>query len=97
MKPQPNPATTLAANLRRYNAWRRGDDETIEMPHPKDIGKWLDAAADTLERIDPERLASALWNVEKLRHGLFTPMQFRELVEETLRRELSTTGNSTSL
>lgn len=96
MKPQPNPTADLAANLRRYNAWRRGDDETIDMPHPTDIGKWIDTAASVLERIDPEQLASALWNVSKLRHGLFNPREFRELVEETLRRELTESVNSGS-
>lgn len=39
----------IAKNLRLYNRWRRGEDETLEQPAPADIGTWLDAAADALE------------------------------------------------
>lgn len=39
----------IAKNLRLYNRWRRGEDETLEQPTPADIGTWLDAAADALE------------------------------------------------
>lgn len=37
------------AFLRRYNAWRRGD-ETIEQPDPKTIGEALEAVCDALEK-----------------------------------------------
>lgn len=42
----------LAENLRRYNDWRRNNDENVvlEMPNPKDIGKWIEEAANTLDR-----------------------------------------------
>jgi hypothetical protein len=57
----------LCSQLREYNAWRRGD-ETLEQPHPKDIGKMLDAAADRLEELERElsaerALADRLANV----------------------------------
>lgn len=38
--------------------------------------------------ITPESLASALWQVEKLRTGRFTQPQFRELCTEVLTREM---------
>lgn len=41
----------LAANLQRYQDWRRGADErTMEEAglNPDDIGKWLDAAIERL-------------------------------------------------
>jgi hypothetical protein len=44
---------TLPALLREYNRWRRGD-ETLEQPHPVDIGKMIDAAADRLEELERE-------------------------------------------
>lgn len=31
-----------------FNAWRRGDDESISHPHPKIIGKAIDFAIDDL-------------------------------------------------
>ena len=39
----------IAKNLRLYNRWRRGEDETLEQPAPADIGRWIDAAADAME------------------------------------------------
>ena len=41
----------LAAELRRYNAWRRGD-ESIEGPNPKRLGDTIDEAADRLEELE---------------------------------------------
>jgi len=37
----------LAQRLRRYNDWRRGS-ETIEQPHPKQIGEDIDEAVELL-------------------------------------------------
>jgi len=42
----------IAEKLRRLNRWRRGDDETLLMPDPAAIGRWIDAAADALELRD---------------------------------------------
>ena len=41
----------LAQNLRNYNAWRRGDGKNanIEMPHPIDLGTWIDSAIVVVE------------------------------------------------
>jgi len=41
-----NKLATLTDNLRKYNAWRRGDGH-IEQPRPKDIGLWIDEICDT--------------------------------------------------
>lgn len=41
------------AFVRKYNAWRRGDDDS-EMPLPKDIGESLDALCDHAERMERE-------------------------------------------
>lgn len=30
--------TETAATLRQFNDWRRGDDEAIEQPDPREIG-----------------------------------------------------------
>ena len=38
----------LAKNLRRFNAWRRGA-EGVEMPIMKDLGKWIEEAANALD------------------------------------------------
>jgi hypothetical protein len=38
--------------LMEFNAWRRGDDETLEQPHPKDIGEAIDHACIILEEIE---------------------------------------------
>jgi hypothetical protein len=37
----------LAQRLQRYNEWRRGS-ETIEQPHPKQIGEDIDEAVELL-------------------------------------------------
>ena len=41
-----------AAILHRYNMWRRGDDETIEQPDPREIGEAIDAAVEMIERLE---------------------------------------------
>jgi hypothetical protein len=43
----------LAAQLRGYNAWRRGY-QISKQPHPIDIGKMIDAAADRLEELQSD-------------------------------------------
>ena len=40
------------AFVRRYNAWRRGDDS--EQPQPYQIGQALDALCDHAERLERE-------------------------------------------
>ena len=41
------------AFVRRYNAWRRGDDDSWT-PHPKSIGYALDGLCDYAERMELE-------------------------------------------
>ena len=41
----------LVSEVRRYNAWRRGD-ESQEMPEPKRIGEALDALCDRVEELE---------------------------------------------
>jgi len=43
----------LSAQIRQFNRWRRGD-ETLEQPHPAEIGLMLDAAAERLEELELE-------------------------------------------
>ena len=38
----------LIEKLRKYNAWRRGD-ETIPQPAPKEVGEIIDQAIEALE------------------------------------------------
>ena len=42
----PTETTTI---LRQFNEWRRGDDETIEHPDPREIGEAIDAAGVPFE------------------------------------------------
>jgi len=38
----------LIEKLRKYNAWRRGD-ETVPQPHPQEVGEMIDQAIKALE------------------------------------------------
>lgn len=44
-----NNIAELIDNLSYYNAWRRGEHD--DMPAPEDVGMWLDAACDELEKL----------------------------------------------
>jgi len=37
--------------LRNYNNWRRGVDESLDMPNPKEIGLHLDYAIERLQSL----------------------------------------------
>ena len=43
--------TETAALLRRFNAWRRGD-EAIKQPDPREIGLAIDAAIEMIESVE---------------------------------------------
>ena len=46
----PDSAAECAAYLRKFNAWRRGaDDDSLENPHPRELGLHIDFAADVLD------------------------------------------------
>ena len=45
----------IAAILRQFNEWRRGDDETIEQPDPREIGEASDAAVEMIEEREEYR------------------------------------------
>jgi len=38
----------LIEKLKKYNAWRRGD-ETVPQPHPQEVGEMIDQAIEALE------------------------------------------------
>ena len=40
--------------LKRFNAWRRGDD-VIEQPEPRAIGQAIDAVLDHISELDKDR------------------------------------------
>lgn len=42
-------------------------------------------------------LASALWNNSTLRHGMFTPPQFRKICERVIAEELNKFQDETSM
>lgn len=49
--------TEVAATLRQFNEWRRGDYEPSEQPAPPDpreIGEAIDAAVEMIERMEWE-------------------------------------------
>ena len=53
--------TEVAATLRQFNEWRRGDYEPSEQPAPPDpieIGEAIDAAVEMIERM--EKMEAAL-------------------------------------
>lgn len=73
-------ATECAALLRRFNAWRRGEDDTIEQPHPKEIGLAIDMAVDLIGEHDPyaDALVAVhmeLRRVEKQRDGMVAALR----------------------
>ena len=47
----------VAAKLRAFNEWRRGDED-IPQPDPREIGKAIDAAVEMLDRM--EKMQAAL-------------------------------------
>ena len=40
----------LIEKLKKYNAWRRGD-ETVPQPHPQEVGEMIDRAIEALEGV----------------------------------------------
>ena len=42
----------LIFNLKYYQMWRRGIDDRIPMPNPKDISMWIYQAIEELEKIE---------------------------------------------
>lgn len=59
----PNNPNTLSAQLRQYNAWRRGQgnydtDEPHPGPNPKDLGLLLDTIAERLDHWQPVIVAA---------------------------------------
>jgi hypothetical protein len=48
---------TLPAQLREYNAWRRGN-ETLDQPSAAWVGAVIDAAADRLEELEEQLSAN---------------------------------------
>lgn len=58
-----NNTKTLSAQLRQYNAWRRGQgiydsDEPHPGPNPTELGLLLDTIADRLDRWQPVIVAA---------------------------------------
>ena len=43
--------TEVTTSLRRFNAWRRGDED-IPQPDPREIGEVIDAAVEMIERLE---------------------------------------------
>lgn len=43
--------------LRMFNRWRRGDDDDLPQPDPKEIGELIDGTADRLEVLERENRA----------------------------------------
>jgi len=50
----------VVENLRLLNRWRRGEDESLPMPEPSDVGCWIDAAADAMEAVGQLRQRAEL-------------------------------------
>lgn len=48
--------TKALAILKQYNAWRRWEDDNIEMPNPTEIGKAIDVAIRALEAREMETI-----------------------------------------
>ena len=51
----------VVAFLKNYNQWRRGDD-SIEQPHPKELGEAIDAAIYLLSERKSAKNLTFRWN-----------------------------------
>jgi len=71
-----NPTAKIIKFLQNYNAWRRGD-ETIEMPHPAEIGESIQNAIILLRKnADLEaELATAKAQAARLRPHLLSSVE----------------------
>lgn len=69
--------TETAAFLRRFNAWRRGD-EAIDQPDPREIGLAIDAAIEMIERLEPIKVAAQ--NLVETKGGYNTAIAYHRLV-----------------
>lgn len=47
--------TEVAAKLRRYNLWRRGNLDGMPQPDPREIGEAIDAAVEMIESAEEDR------------------------------------------
>lgn len=54
-------AKQVVAFLKNYNQWRRGDD-SIEQPHPKELGEAIDAAIHLLSSRKSAKNLTFRWN-----------------------------------
>lgn len=57
-QPKTGDQMTQSERLRKYNRWRRGEEDWSEDgrgPDPTELGKLIDAAADRLERLEREK------------------------------------------
>jgi hypothetical protein len=71
--------TEIIKFLQNYNAWRRGD-ETLEMPHPKEIGENIQDAVVIL-REHAELLAVNATGAARLAHATAQVAAEREKVK----------------
>ena len=73
--------TEVAATLRQFNEWRRGEYEPSEQPAPPDpreIGEAIDAAVEMIERM--ERIEAAAQNLVKMKGRHNTEIAYQRLV-----------------
>ena len=49
----------VAATLRQFNEWRRGELDDLSMPDPREIGEAIDAAIEMIERIEAAEKSDA--------------------------------------
>lgn len=54
-------ADQVVAFLKNYNKWRRGDD-SIEQPHPRELGEAIDAAIQIISARTPGKNLTFRWN-----------------------------------
>ena len=69
--------TETAAFLRRYNEWRR-DDEDISQFDPREVGAAIDAAVEMIERL--EQIEAAAQNLVKMKGRHNTEIAYQRLV-----------------
>ena len=66
--------TEVAATLRQFNEWRRGDDEDIPQPASHKITAAIDAAVEMIERGEQETAAQRA-KVERMTKRLRTILE----------------------
>lgn len=71
----------LVLRLHQYNKWRRGDD-SIEQPHPKQIGEDIDLSIELLEKMSDAIISTLNNNLHLADGDNCTLIELKKLAEQ---------------